>query len=134
MKSIERYSDIKPIRRKLIEHNEKLIGVVVFHDASVSTVSSIIYLVVENDDGWKELRIAKAGTKNHNGSVPVLEHVSRTYSLVMIKPLLADIRQVGGPGVIFQYIQIFSVAIPVPEPAKSGQSHNCKLQPSRINP
>ena len=106
MKSIERYADIKPIRRKLIEHNEKLVGVVVFHDASVSTVSSIIYLVVENRLGWKELRIAKAGTKNHNGSVPVLKHVSRTYSLVMIKPLLAVIHQFGGSEVKWYFLVI----------------------------
>ena len=99
VKSIERYDDIKPIRRKLVNPDESLVGVVVFHDASVSTVSAIVYLLVEDKVGWKELRIAKAGTKNHNGSIPVLEHVSRTYSLVMIKPLLAVIHQCGGPDV-----------------------------------
>ena len=99
IKSIERYDDIKPIRRKLVDPDESLVGVVVFHDASVSTVSAIVYLLVENKTGGKELRIAKAGTKNHNGSVPVLEHVSRTYSLVIIKPLLAVIHQCGGSGV-----------------------------------
>ena len=72
--------------------------VVIFHDASVSSIGVIIYLLVVSEIGAKCLRIVRAGTKCSNNSVPTLEHVSRTYSLVLLKPMLKVLKQVSGDG------------------------------------
>ena len=104
VRSISDYEDIRPLNRKLLEVGESLKEVVVFHDASVSTIGVIVYLMVEDKNGGQHLRIVKAGTKNQAHSVPVLEHISRTYSLVLIKPLLSVTKQVG--------VSNFSVTLP----------------------
>ena len=80
---------------------EKDTDVVIFHDASVSSIGVIIYLLVVSETGAKCLRVVRSGTKYANNSIPTLEHVSRTYSLVMLKPMLAVLKQVSGDGLNF---------------------------------
>ena len=88
VKSIEHFKDVIPIDRKLVRLNEKIVGVVVFHDASISALGILIYLLVQDDAGRKYLRITRAGTKCANHSIPTLEHISRSYAIVLLKPLL----------------------------------------------
>ena len=64
IKSISDYGDIKPLNRKLLEVGESLKEVIVFHDASISTIGVLLYLMVEDEQGNRHLRIVKAGTKN----------------------------------------------------------------------
>ena len=104
IKTIKDYKEIRPLRRRLIEPGERLTHTFVFHDASVSTVSSIIYLVLEDGNGERHMRIVKCGTKCQNASIPVLEHISRTYGIVLIKPLLMIIKNIGGRGVKWRFI------------------------------
>ena len=49
--TIKDYKMIKPMRRRLLEPDEKVRSVLVFHDASVSTIGVIIYLHVEGKTG-----------------------------------------------------------------------------------
>ena len=92
--TIENYSEITPMDRKILQVGDTLRQVIIFHDASVSTIGVIIYLLIEDKDKVNHLRITKVGTKNQSHSIPVLEHVSRTYALVLLRPLLSVIKQV----------------------------------------
>ena len=66
VESIENFKDVLPIDRKLVRLNEKIVGVVVFHDASISALGVLIYLLVQDEVGRKYLRITKAYTKCAN--------------------------------------------------------------------
>ena len=59
---IEHFKDLTPVDRKLVKLNEKVVGVVVLHDASISALGVLIYLLVQADAGRKHLRITKAST------------------------------------------------------------------------
>ena len=47
------------------------------------------------------MRIVRAGTKCANHSVPTFEHVSQSYSLVLLEPLLKVLKNIAGEGVNF---------------------------------
>ena len=51
IKSIENFKHITPIERKLVKLNERIISVVLFHDASVSSLGALIYLLIQSDSG-----------------------------------------------------------------------------------
>ena len=58
IKTIEHYKDLIPLERKLVNMGERVVGVVVFHDASVAALGALIYLQIEDSAGTKHLRIA----------------------------------------------------------------------------
>ena len=78
MKSIEHFKRIVPLDWKLIRMGEQVKDVIIFHDASVSSIGGIIYLQIGDEAGNKKLRIVRSGTKCANQFVPVLEHISRS--------------------------------------------------------
>ena len=88
VKTIKNFKGLISIDRKLVRINEVITGVVVFLDASITALGVLIYLLVQDDTGRKHLRITRAGTKCANHSIPTLEHISRSYALVLLKPLL----------------------------------------------
>ena len=58
VKTIEHYKNLIPLERKLVKLGERVIGVVIFHDASVAALGELIYLQIEDSTGTKHLRIA----------------------------------------------------------------------------
>ena len=90
--------------RKLIRVGEQVKDVIIFHNAGVSSIGVIIYLQVVDETGNKHLRIVRSGTKYANQLVPVLEHVSRSYSTVLLKPMLTVLKQIGGDGLNFIFV------------------------------
>ena len=49
IESIKGHKSIEPLERKLLQVGESVIQVLVFHDASISTIGVIIYLMVEDE-------------------------------------------------------------------------------------
>ena len=98
--SYEHYS----IEKRLLGPGEKVRDVYIFHDASFSTIGSIIYLHVEGKTGDRRMEILKVGTKCGNNSTPVMEHFGCPYSIVLLQPLLAVLRQVAGPKLNFVFL------------------------------
>ena len=75
-----------------------------FHDASVAAIGVLIYLLVQDDTGIKHLRITRAGTKCGNHSIPTLEHISRSYALVLLKPLICVLKNIAGSSLSFHFL------------------------------
>ena len=80
---------------------EKVKDVIIFHDASLSSIGVIIYLLVVNETGGKYQRIVRSGEKYANNSITVLEHVSWANLLVLLKPMLTLLKKIAGDGLIF---------------------------------
>ena len=72
---------------EVLRIGEQIIAVYIYHDASVSSIGVIIYVQTVNGKGDKHFRIVRSGTKCENLSVPVLEHISRSYAIVLLKPI-----------------------------------------------
>ena len=49
------------------------------------------------------MNICQAGSKTQDASIPVIEMISRSYSIVLLKPLLNLLRKVGGRNVDFTF-------------------------------
>ena len=92
VKSIERYKDILPLDRKVVRVGDRIDSVYIYHDASVSSIGVIIYVQIVDGTGKRHFRIVRSGTKCANLSVPVLEHISRSYALVLLRPMLSVLK------------------------------------------
>ena len=99
--SISDYEKIKPLKRQLI--GEKLKEVLIFHDGSSSSAGGSIYLVTQNTESKQRMNICRAGSKTQDASIAVIEMISRSYSIVLLKPLLNLLRKVGGRNVDFTF-------------------------------
>ena len=104
VKTIEHYKNLIPVDRKLVRLGEQFTGVVVFHDRSVAALGALIYIMTQDDTGTKHLRIARAGRKCGNHSIPTLEHISRSYALVLLKPLLCVLKNIARSNLSFYFI------------------------------
>ena len=103
--SIKDYEDIEPLPRQLIGVGEKLVEVAIFHDGSSSSAGAAIYLIVqEQGSNKKNMRICKAGTKTQDASIPVIEMISRSYGILLLKQLINLLMKVGGKGLNFTFI------------------------------
>ena len=108
-----------------------MVGVVIFHDASVAALGALIYLQIEDSTGTKHLRIARSGTKCGNHSVPTLEHISKSYVLVLLKPLLRVLKNIAGDAVDFFFFSDSTCSLPLLKPevrTTNKLSSNSKIQ------
>jgi len=104
IKSIEDYELINPLPRSVMKPGDKLQDVIIFHDGSSLTAGVSIYLGIINENGTGKMEIVKAGSKSDSCSTPVMEHISRSYGIVMLQPLINVLRRVGGLGLNFTFI------------------------------
>ena len=95
--SIKDYEEIEPLPRQRIGVGEKLLEVVIFHDGSSSSAGASIYLIVqEQGSNRKNMKICRAGTKTQDASIPVIEMISRSYGIVLLKPFINLLMKVRG--------------------------------------
>ena len=103
--SIKDYENIEPLPRQLIDIGEKLLEVVVFHDGSSSSAGASVFLVVkEQGSDKKNMKICKAGRKTQDTSIPVIEMISQSYSIVLLKPFINLLMRVGGKDIDFTFV------------------------------
>ena len=88
---------LSPCPGASFEPGDRLTNILVFHDGSSLTFGVSIYLAVETK-GKKRIAIAKAGSKSDYCTVPVMEHVSRSCSIVMPQPLINVLKRAGAKG------------------------------------
>ena len=84
--------------KSITKPGDRLPDILVFQTSRVS-----ICLAVENK-GKKRITLAKAGFKSDYCTVPVMEHVSRSCSIVMHQPLINFIKGAGRKGLYFTFL------------------------------
>ena len=71
--------NIEPMSMKFPETQEIIKAVLVFHNASETTVGLLIYSHIQTETDWKlnKIKIARTSSKSGDASIPVLETRSR---------------------------------------------------------